>query len=138
MNQNIIYYPCFALLLLTMLVLLRMGFLRFSAMKSGAQDARYFKTYTGASESHISAQAARNFTNLFEVPTLFYVVCLFGLTTHMIDYLFLGLAWAYVFLRYVHSYVHLTSNALRVRMSLYLLSCAVLFVMAVKLLLNVT
>lgn len=137
MNQNIIYYPCFALFFLTMMVFLRMGYLRFEAMKSGAQDPKYFKTYTGASESLISAQASRNFTNLFEVPTLFYMVCLFALTTHMVDYLFLALAWVYVLLRYAHSYVHLTSNALKVRMSLYLFSCIVLFVMAVKLLVNV-
>ena len=136
MNQNIIYYPCFALFFLSACVLLRMGYLRVQAVKGG-MDAKFYKTYDNGSEPRLAAQASRNFINLLEAPTLFYMVCLFALSAKMVDHLFLWLAWAYVIIRYVHSAVHLTKNILPLRMILYFMSWTVLFIMATKLLLTI-
>lgn len=136
MNQNLIYYPCFALLLLCFLVLLKLFFCRVNAVKKGKIDFRYFKTFNLKSPVEIPQdiqQATRNFTNLFEVPTLFFMVCLFGLFTQNVDSLFLALAWFYVLLRYLHSFIHLTSNKLFQRMTAYGLSCVVLLVMGIYL-----
>jgi hypothetical protein len=96
MNQNLIYYPCFSLLILSALVLLRLGYLRQKAIRNKSVDFRFFKTYNnGSTEPALSAQASRNFTNLFEVPTLFYMVCAFALITRSVDDTFLVLAWGY-------------------------------------------
>ena len=40
-----------------------------------------------------------------------------------------GCAWLYVVLRYAHTYVHLTANDVRVRVSVYFASGIVLFLM---------
>ena len=136
MNQNLIYYPCFALLLLCFLVLLKLFLSRVHAVKKGKIDFRYFKTFNLNHPVDVPQdiqQAARNFTNLFEVPTLFFMVCLFGLYTQNVDSLFLGLAWFYVALRYIHSLVHLTTNKLFQRMTSYALSCLILLAMGIYL-----
>lgn len=131
MNQNLIFYPCFALLLLSVIVLLRMFLTRVSAIKSGRVDFRHFKTYETANTNLPTqmTQASRNFTNLFEVPTLFYMVCAFALITQNVDGIFLWLAWVYVAFRYLHSVIHLTSNKIIPRMSAYGLSWIVLVIM---------
>lgn len=127
MNQNLIFFPCFAMLILTTLVLLRMFVLRVKAVKNGSLDIRYFKTYDmQIPKPHLMEQASRNFTNLFEVPTLFYMVSAFALMTHNVDSLIYRAAWAYVILRFIHSFIHLTNNNIRARMGVYALSWLVL------------
>ncbi len=49
--------------------------------------------------------------------------------THQVTYWLVACAWAYVALRYVHTYVHLTSNNVVVRFSVYFASGFVLLVM---------
>lgn len=134
MNQNLIYFPCFSLLILSALVLLRLGYLRQKAIRNKSVDFRFFKTYNnGSSEPALSAQASRNFTNLFEVPTLFYMVCAFALITSNVDDTFLILAWVYAILRFCHSLIHLTTNKIFFRMGIYALSWIVLVVMGTQL-----
>ncbi len=139
MNQNLIYYPCFALLVLSTFVLVRMFIARVQALRKGLVDVKHFKTYDYHGKNHpvLMTQASRNFSNLFEVPTLFYMVCLFALVTQKVDGTFLGLAWLYVLFRYLHSAVHLTTNKIVPRMSTYGLSWLVLIIMGVLLALRI-
>lgn len=128
------YYPVLAMIVLTFVVLLRMFALRVSGIKSRKVDVRYFKTYNMPTQiPPKQVQTERNFTNLFEVPVLFYTVCAFALITRNVDYMMYTLAWSYVALRALHSFIHLTSNKLIPRMSFYGLSWIVLMIMAVKL-----
>lgn len=134
MNPNVIIFPCLALIIWTFLILLRMASTRFQSVRSGEVNFRYFKTYsTGENIPPKALQASRNFTNLFEMPTLFYVVCIFSLITRSVDQVMLNLAWTYVFLRIIHSLIHVTNNKIMYRMSVYALSCAVFFIMAIRL-----
>jgi hypothetical protein len=60
------------------------------------------------------------------MPVLFYVVGILILQTGQTGILTLSLAWAYVALRYLHSYIHLSSNKVIHRFRVYVLSCLVL------------
>jgi hypothetical protein len=134
MNQNLIFFPCLGLLILTVIVLMRMFLTRVSAVKNGQVDIRFFKTYDQPANAPIlMTQASRNFTNLFEVPTLFYMVCAFALITKNVDGLMYGAAWLYVALRCVHSFIHLTINKIPARMGVYAMSWSVLVFMGLLL-----
>ena len=134
MNPNLIYYPVLAMIVLTATVLIRMFVLRVKGIKSGQVDFRYFKTYNMPTQiPPKQVQAERNFSNLFEVPVLFYTVCAFSLITQNVDHVMLTLAWSYFTLRALHSLIHLTTNKIIPRMSLYGLSWIVLMIMAIKL-----
>ena len=52
----------------------------------------------------------RNYMNLLELPLLFYVAVLLAHATANATPLLIGLAWAYVALRIVHSLIHITYN----------------------------
>jgi hypothetical protein len=58
--------------------------------------------------------------------SLFYVVGILILQTGQTGVLTLSLAWAYVALRCVHSYIHLTSNKVMSRFRVFLASFLVL------------
>jgi len=130
-----LFFPCFALLLLTAFVLIYMFLTRVNAVKNKIVKMSYFKTYNSISENlpDQMLQASRNFSNLFEVPTLFYMVCLFITVLNQVDIIFVVLAWFYVFFRICHTYIHLSSNNVRIRMTFYALSWFVLVLMSIKL-----
>ncbi len=69
-----------------------------------------------------------NLENLFELPVLFYVAAIVIRITSMEDSTYTGLAWSYVGLRAVHSFVHCTCNQVMLRFTAYFLSCLVLWV----------
>lgn len=77
----------------------------------------------------------RNFTNLFEMPVLFYVACLILYVTNNVDSAGLTLGWLYVALRIAHSLVHLTYNNVFHRLAVFAASNLVLLVLWVRLVL---
>jgi len=71
--------------------------------------------------------AADNFRNLFEVPVLFYVLCLALYMTHRQGAVWLALCWLFVALRAVHSAIHCTYNNVMHRFFVYVTSTVLLF-----------
>ena len=136
-NQNLIFIPCFSLVLLTGFVLTVMFIRRVKCIKGGEVDPSHYKTYnTGASEPRAVVQASRNFTNLFEAPTVFYMLCVFALVMKVVDQSLLYMAWTYVALRLIHTVIHITSNKINPRLLSYAISWMVMVIMAVKILIN--
>jgi hypothetical protein len=124
-----ILVPTFALVLLSFGVLAILGILRIRKIKNREIPTRYFELMQMPAGAHLPATAdaaARNFTNLFEVPVLFYALVPLLLFTGLWDDTCVALLWAFVVLRYLHTAVHLTFNAVPVRFALYLASAAVL------------
>ena len=75
---------------------------------------------------------ADNFNNLLEQPTQFYAIVL-GLTFLDIkDNRTVGLAWAYVGLRVVHSIVHVSTNNVLVRFPVFAASSLALVGLTAK------
>ena len=73
-----------------------------------------------------SPRQADNLKNLFELPVLFYVAALLSMVLMIQDPFLVQLAWGYVALRYVHSFVHCTYNRVMHRFMAYAASCIVL------------
>ena len=131
---NQILYPVFAMFALVAFVLGRMAQLRFGAVRAGKMNPAFYKTYQGDEEPEHMRVVTRHFINLFEMPVVFYVTVILTYITHQSSGWMIGCAWAYVALRYAHSYVHLTSNDVLMRFRLYIGSGTVLVVMWMSLL----
>lgn len=124
-----ILLPIFALFLLTLVVLLRMALLRLHAVKTDQVSPSYFRLFQGASEPDKLAAHSRNYINLLESPTLFYVICLLIYVAGLTNIWLVGLAWLYVALRCLHSWIHLHSNHVLHRFRVFASSIAVLSLM---------
>jgi len=114
--------PVFALVLLTFLVLLTLGRSRFKAIKSRRFDLSYYKLYRGNDEPDDIRQISRNLVNLFETPVIFYLGIILAILLGVEQSVLIYLAWIYVALRYLHSFIHCTSNKVRLRFNIYLIS----------------
>jgi hypothetical protein len=73
-------------------------------------------------------QVAYSFSNQFELPVLFYVLTILVVVTRHASILFVVLAWIFVVFRLLHAYVHVTSNVVRLRGSLYGIAALALFI----------
>ncbi len=124
-----VLYPVFAMAALTFFCVFRMGLLRFSAVRRGEIDGRFFRLYKDYEEPEDLRVLSRHVVNLHEAPVLFYAVSIIAYVTESTSTLLLILAWTYVALRYTHSYVHLTANKVLHRFRLFATSHLVLLVL---------
>jgi hypothetical protein len=121
-----IVWPAFALVALTLAVVLRLARQRFAAARGGRVDPRYYKVFKGEGEPEDVAATARNLLNLYEMPTLFYAGVAIAFAAGKSGTLLVALAWAYVALRYLHSAIHLTRNKVLWRFRAFAASLVVL------------
>ena len=70
--------------------------------------------------------ASFNFQNLFELPVIFYALCLVLYVTDSVATMDRVLAWAFVAGRTAHSVVHATFNDVRLRFLAYLFAALAL------------
>jgi len=137
MSVSSLVFPMAAMVMLTVVVLVRLFRSRVAAVRSGQVDSAYFRLYQGGEEPESTRKLGRHFTNLFEAPTLFYVACLAGMALGVAPPAFLVLAWGYVAARGVHAFVHLGANRLRKRILAYFASWVFLVAMWVTLVIAV-
>lgn len=131
MNAETIFLPMLGLMLLTALVWIRLYAVRIPAMKRARVAVQTYTTPDKVVE-HLPAEAsfpANNFKNLFELPVLFYGLCLYLYVTSNVDGIYVFAAWAFLVLRVLHSLVHCTRNIVIVRFYLYAAGAVVLWFM---------
>lgn len=114
---------------ITAAVWLRLFSERIGEMRARRIRPQDIATKQQATEILRKVNASDNFSNLFEVPVLFYVLCILAFTTQMVTPFMLGGAWAFVALRGLHSLIHCTYNHVMHRFVAYLLSSLILFVL---------
>jgi hypothetical protein len=126
MNQAAVFIPMGVLAFVTQGVLLLIPFRRFRAGAAGQVTADDFKLGESANvPAHVSIPN-RAMMNLLELPLLFYVASLMFYVAGRVDEVALGLAWAYVALRIVHSLIQLTYNRVMHRLVPFAVSNVVL------------
>ncbi len=133
-----IIYPMFALVVLTFVIGFSTGISRLVSAKKGHVDRRYFKLLSGYAPPDYIVKLGRNFSNLLEVPVLFYALGIILLALGINNSLMLGFAWAFVGLRVIHSFIHVTYNNPIHRFLAFLLSSSIVLIMWVQLILIIS
>ncbi len=119
MSRMQILFPLAGMALLTFAVGVAMLGLRFRAVARGDINPRYFLLNRGGRVPDYLARVEQNYTNLFELPVLFYVLVLALYATASVTPAQLWLAWGFVVARVLHTLVHTTVNRLRWRMRIF-------------------
>jgi hypothetical protein len=126
--------PVLGMMILTLLVWLCMFVQRVGYAQSHKLDIEQFKTPADV-QALVPADASgasNNFKNLFELPVIFYAVCLYITVTGQVDSLHVNCAWAFLALRCIHSLIHCSYNRVSHRFGIYLLSSIALWTMVVR------
>ena len=128
MSIQSILLPLFVQVALTFLLLFWTGRVRLAAVRRGDVHVRDV-ALREPSWPKQETQIANAYQNQLELPVLFYVLTILAIMTRQADMLFVLLAWVFVVLRVVHVYVHITSNGLKLRFSLFASGVVVLAAM---------
>ena len=134
MAQTSIFAPFFATMLLTLIVWVYMYTRRISFLTKNNISAKEL-TRPGAL-AQISPAAVSNpsdnLKNLFELPLLFYALCLYLFVTAQVDATYVYAAWVFVVFRALHSAVHCTFNLVMLRFYLYLIATLAVWFMLLR------
>lgn len=119
----------FAMVLLTFFVWGLMFFERRSQMLALRIHPQRVATSGQMAQMLPKTNAADNFRNLFELPVLFYALCILLMLTKQVNPLFSACAWVFVAFRVLHSGIHLSYNRVMHRFYAYLISSLTLWIM---------
>jgi hypothetical protein len=125
----VIFWPVLAHMLLVCVLYMILGWCRWRAVASGEAKSDQFKVRT--QEPARSVAVSNNLMNQYELPVLFYVLCLGFFVTHGVSYVVVVLAWLFVLARCVHSFVHIAWNNIRYRGRSFGIGFLLVIVMAV-------
>ncbi len=107
MENNPLYLPLLIQIALSVIILFWLAYSRVSRIaKQGMKEIRK----TGF-PVHVN-NASDNFKNQFEVPVLFYALCLFFIVSGGATKLVVIAAWVFVAFRIIHALIQLTKNVI--------------------------
>ena len=126
--------PLLGMLTLTMLVWVLMFIKRMSYISANKINAADMKTPEDVQKLIPAdvAASSNNLKNLFELPVVFYAVCLYLVVAVQVDQIHYYCAWAFLVFRIIHSIIHCSYNHVMHRFAAYLLSSIALWVMVVR------
>ncbi|SDQ36472.1 MAPEG family protein [Pseudoxanthomonas sp. CF125] len=124
-----IFHPMGAMVALTFIVWVRLYYVRIPEMRRLRIHPQAVATSAQKSARLVDTRAADNFSNLFEVPVLFYLALIVAYLTQQATPLVLGLAWGFVAGRVLHSLIQCSYNKVMHRFTVYVLSTCVVWVL---------
>lgn len=119
MDIRLLILPGAILAIHTIFILLKMAMARKAAARSGRVDAKYFRTYQGYDCPDDLKVMERHYSNLLELPVIYYFALFVAITLNLTSMLNVVLAWAYLVLRLVHTLIHLNGNRVKYRFQIF-------------------
>ncbi|MFK8031091.1 MAG: MAPEG family protein [Gammaproteobacteria bacterium] len=130
MKQHLIFWPVLLQVLIPVIVLFINGKRKSTDVKAGTVD-RVKAAMDNEAWSVPVVLTSKNLANQFQLPVLFYVVCLVLFNLGSVTAFTLGAACLFVASRYLHAYVHVTSNYVPLRMRSFIFGVLVLLALIV-------
>jgi hypothetical protein len=109
MTRDWIFGPVIGQVLMTLLIYVRLIKVKIRELKAGRVDMERRSIHEDAWGESVML-INNNIRNQFELPVLFYVVCVVLWALEAVGILALVAAWLFVASRIAHAWVHLTSN----------------------------
>ena len=109
MDKILIIYPILAVVLMNFIVMFHMRYMISKAIKNRDVEYKYFKAYEGSAPDYLLI-SRHHYKNFFEIPILFYLLCLVLYMIDDVSAIDLWIAWLFVLFKGIHSYIRITSN----------------------------
>ncbi|WP_457582388.1 MAPEG family protein [Ensifer canadensis] len=119
-----IFWPMVAHVLLVFVLYALLSIRRVGLVRAGKVQVSQFRE--NRDEPAESLVVRNSIANQFELPVLFHVCCVLLYITEADNIISLALAWLFIASRYMHAFVHVTSNRIRYRRPLFMAGVATL------------
>ncbi len=134
MSNDLILQPMIGMMLLTAIVWTVLFAKRIPAMRAARLPAQTYTTPDKTTDllPESASYPSNNLKNLFELPVLFYALCLLLYVTGNVDETDVLAAWLFVGFRAMHSLIHVTINIVMARFLAYLAASLALWVLLLR------
>lgn len=129
MKQTLIIFPVLVQVALTFVVMGLMGRARARSIGKRRQSLQDVSLAGPSDWTEEAQQCANSYHNQFQLPVLFYVICVLLLITAMVDVVFLILAWLFVASRLAHAAIHCSTNIVSQRFTAFVVGAGFLVAM---------
>ena len=137
MNNDLIFLPVLAHVVLVFMLYIYLGIVKSRAVKAGSVDRKEVALNPKAWPGSV-VKVLNNLDNQFESPVIFYIISVIYYLTNHVDSILVSIMSFYVLTRYMHAYIHLTSNYVPYRFKLFLVGVLILLVLTLWLVLKLT
>ena len=127
-----IIYPIFTLVMLTFVIIFAVGTSRLISVRKRQVNPKLYRLMSGYEAPDYVQKLTRNLSNLLEMPILFYVLGVLLVALQIEDPAMVDLAWLFVGLRFVHTWIHITYNHTIHRFMVFVTSALTLLAMWIK------
>ena len=128
MNSSHIFWPVLAQVFLTLVLFIILGARKAKVVKAGKVNRQQAALDNRVWPEEV-VKVSNNIANQFEVPILFYVLCVVLYSINAAGIVAVVLAYMFVVSRYAHAWVHVGSNYVPMRLWLFMVGCVVLLAM---------
>ena len=125
MNNDLIFLPVLAHVVLIFMLYIYLGIVKSRAVKEGTVDRKKAALDPKAWPESV-VKVLNNLGNQFESPVIFYIISIIYYLTNNVDCLLISVMSLYVLTRYMHTYIHVTSNFVPYRFKLFLVGVLIL------------
>ena len=136
MKSTLILLPAIAQIILTLIVFIGLAIAKSKAAKAGEVDEERRALHSDAWPESVM-KFNNNISNQFELPVLFYVLCIILWALNCTSVIVHILAWLFVASRIAHVVIHTGSNFVPHRRKVYMLGFIILVVLALTALVSV-
>ena len=137
--NTVLIYPMAAMVFLTFIVGVILFVSRVQGVRLGKVRLRYFKNMSGDSTpTDLMIDASRHFSNLFEVPVLFYAAAIVAMILPVTGIGIQISAWLFVVARLLHACVHIGPNKLRPRVGAFFLGFVAVLTMWIQIVIRIS
>ena len=91
------------------IVMFHMRYMIVKAIKKRDVKYKYFRAYEGSAPEYLLT-SRHHYKNFFEIPILFYLLCLVLYMIDDVSAIDLWIAWLFVLFKGMHSYIRITSD----------------------------
>lgn len=135
MNNDLIFLPVLAHVVLIFMLYIYLGIVKSRAVKEGTIDRKKAALDPKAWPESV-VKVINNLGNQFESPVIFYIISIIYYLTNNVDSLLISIMSVYVLTRYMHTYIHITSNFVPYRFRLFLVGVLILLALTIWLVLK--
>jgi len=136
MTNEYIFLPVLAHMLLTFILYIYLGNVKSRAVREGSVDRNAASLKPKAWPDFV-LKVSNNLDNQFDSPILFYMLSVVYYLTGNVNSILLLIMVAYVFTRYIHAYIHVTSNYVPYRYKSFVIGLLALLVLTIWLVLKI-
>ena len=111
-------HPLIGMVVLTLLVTIRLLYFSINSTLTGKVHIKQFRIYDGEFPANFLS-ARQHYKNMFEIPILFYILCILLIINNNYTQFDVILAWGFVVFRALHSLARIPNRDVNLRFGLF-------------------